>query len=48
MFNTTISVENQKHKRGGRLKVKIYISVYGDNPQTVALRQMNFGAVKDH
>jgi hypothetical protein len=36
----------QKYERGGWLKVKIHIFSYGDNSQTVGLRQMKFGAVK--
>jgi hypothetical protein len=35
-------VKNQKYKRGGRLKFKTYILLYGDNSLTIAVGQMKF------
>jgi hypothetical protein len=46
-FNKTIFVKNKKYEHGGRLNVKIYSLFCGDNSWTVALRQMNFGIVKN-
>jgi hypothetical protein len=33
---------------GGSLNVKIHSLFCGDNSRTVALRQMNFGIIRDH
>jgi hypothetical protein len=41
-------VKNKKYEHGGRLNVKIHSLFCGDNSLTVALRQMNFGVVRDH
>jgi hypothetical protein len=47
--NETIFVKNKKkYEHGGRLNVKIHSLFCGDNSWTVALRQMNFGRVRDH
>jgi hypothetical protein len=40
--------KTKKYEHGGRLNVKIHSLFCGDNSGTVALRQMNFGAVRDH
>jgi hypothetical protein len=37
-----------KYRRGGRLKVRICILLYGDGPCSDALWHMKFGTVKDH
>jgi hypothetical protein len=47
-FIETIFVKNKKYERGGRLKVKLDILFYGDNPWIVAVSQMRFGIVEDH
>jgi hypothetical protein len=39
-------VKSKKYEHGRRLKVTIYITLYGDNSRNVALRQMKFGT--DH
>jgi hypothetical protein len=36
----------KKKESDGRLKIKIYISFYGENSWTVTLGQMKFGVVK--
>jgi hypothetical protein len=38
-------LETKKNERGGRLKIKIRILLYGNNSWTVALRQMKFGRI---
>jgi hypothetical protein len=40
--------KTKKYEHGGRLNVKIRSSFCGDNSWTVALRQTNFGIVRDH
>jgi hypothetical protein len=40
--------KKKKYEHGGRLNVKIHSLFFGDNSGTVALRQMNFGIVRDH
>jgi hypothetical protein len=40
--------KTKKYEHGGQLNVKIHSLFCGDNSSTVALRQMNFGIVKDH
>jgi hypothetical protein len=47
-FNETIFVKNKKYEHGGRFNVKIHSLFCGDNSWTVALRQMNFGIIRDH
>jgi hypothetical protein len=47
-FNKTIFVKNKKYEHGGHLNVKIHSLFCGDNSWTIALRQMNFGTVRDH
>jgi hypothetical protein len=47
-FNKTIFVKNKKYEHGGRLNVKIHSLFRGDNSWNAALRQMNFGIVRDH
>jgi hypothetical protein len=39
--------ETKKYERGGRLNAKIHSLFCGDNPLTIALRQMKFGFVRD-
>jgi hypothetical protein len=46
-FNKTVFVKNQKYESGNWLKVKIHILFCGHKSQTVALRQMKSGTVKD-
>jgi hypothetical protein len=38
-------VKTHKHERGGQVKVRIHILVYGDNSRTVALKEKTFAAV---
>jgi hypothetical protein len=40
--------KTKKYEHGGRLNVKIHSWFCGDNSRTVALRQTNFGIVRDH
>jgi len=41
-------LKNKNMNMAGGWKLKIYILFYRDNSWTVALRQMKFGALKDH
>jgi predicted nucleotidyltransferase len=48
LIRTFLLETKKKYERGGRLEVKFHILFYRDNSRTVTLRQMKFGAVKDH
>jgi hypothetical protein len=43
-----LSKTKTKNEHGGHFNVKIHNLFCGDNSWTVALRQMNFGIVRDH
>jgi hypothetical protein len=45
---TNIYEKNKKYEHVGQFKFKIHILFHADNSWTVALRQIQFGTVKDH
>lgn len=47
-FNQTVFVKDQKCEDRGRLNIRIYISFYGGNQQTVSFRQTKFHATDYH